>query len=107
MSHGNKLLWTPKAAVDAKRRGLDETRRLLFVAYSIGRGFGPNSELAGTLVNALVYHHPELKIADSDVWLNLGVLCAGEEHQNVTAESAESWLLDVIERINETLEPQQ
>jgi hypothetical protein len=40
-------------------RGLDETRRLLYMALVCRSSAGEKYELIGTLVNALAHHHPD------------------------------------------------
>ena len=44
---------------DEDRRGLDETRRLLYTAVvALEHDREPSDELRGTIMNSLFHHHP-------------------------------------------------
>lgn len=80
---------------DTKRRDLDETRRLLYMAL-----LRPRSErwynLAGTLVNALAHHG--LGIPAEESMRHVAKLCGPGE-----ADESEAWARALVDRITAEL----
>jgi len=79
------------------REGLDETRRLLYMALLRSRT--EKYELAGTLVNALAHHHPDPDGASAEEIADhvIEVIEGGEEIHR-------TWLLGQISRMTRKLE---
>jgi hypothetical protein len=79
---------------DTKGRDLDETRRLLYMAYfAVGRPDVKRHELAGTLTNALAHHSRLRPQADAVV--------LGERIATDAATQAE--LLELVDEVTEAL----
>lgn len=74
------------------KSGLDETRRLLYMALLVPRT--EKYELAGTLVNALVHHYPDLAEEWSWELVANRVIAVIED----TNEADPAWLLAQIRR---------
>lgn len=74
-----------------RRRDLDETRRLAYMAIAV-KASGAHAELVATLVNALAHHGSGL---DPQV--------AAEHIQNLDRSDSERWLREQIDRITAEL----
>lgn len=87
------------AEADAnRRRDLDETRRLLYMALVMGRARQhQGAELVATIVNALIHH--QSAIADDEAMAHIAAVVRGD----IGSES-ERWLEAQIERITHELD---
>jgi hypothetical protein len=82
------------AEADAsRRRDLDETRRLLYMALVLGRASQhQGAELVATIVNALVHHQSAVAVDEAAV--HVAAVVRGD-----TGSESERWLEAQIERI--------
>ena len=86
-------------ADEGRRRDLDETRRLLYMALIVGRTRQtPGAELIGTIVNALAHHQSAVNADQAAVHV------AAVIHGDPEGES-ERWLQGQINRITAELGP--
>jgi hypothetical protein len=86
-------------AHEGRRRDLDETRRLLYMALIVGRTRQtPGAELIGTVVNALAHHQSAVNADQAAVHV------AAVIHGDPEGES-ERWLQGQINRITAELGP--
>ena len=78
--------------------GLDETRRLLYMALLRPRT--KRYELAGTLVNALAHHHPD---RDDPEWSRELIADRVISVIEDAAEASPAWIWHQIQRLTEEL----
>jgi hypothetical protein len=86
-------------AREARRRDLDETRRLLYMALVVGRTRQtPGAELIGTVVNALAHHQSAVNADQAAV--HVAAVIHGDPEG-----ASERWLQGQINRITAELGP--
>jgi hypothetical protein len=87
------------AALEARRRDLDETRRLLYLAYMAWPDLP--RDLASTLVNALAHHGLRVSRIESLDHLMFPPTAEGDDS---ASEAALSWILNLIDVITDELD---
>jgi hypothetical protein len=87
------------AALEARRKDLDETRRMLYLAYMAWPDLP--RDLASTLVNALAHHGLRVSRLESLDHLMFPSTAEGDDE---ASEAALSWILNLIDVITAELD---
>lgn len=82
-----------------RRRDLDETRRLAYMALQLDEI--PHAELNATLINALVHHGLE---TDQDVAMEQIAFLLSPNASTRTKDESKDWVFKQIERITDELD---